>query len=140
MRRPTRRPTISALVIVASLALVGCGGSGGGGIYGASSSTPGAAAASGALSGASSASADGAAVEIKDFMFSPSPISVSAGQTVTWTNGDTTAHTVTLDDGSANSGPVNPGATFSQGFANTGTFTYHCSIHPQMKAVVQVTG
>ncbi len=79
-----------------------------------------------------------AAVSIKDFSFQPATISVPVGGTVTWTNNDTTGHTVTADDGSFDSGTVSPGATFSQTFATAGTFTYHCNIHPSMTASITV--
>jgi plastocyanin len=56
---------------------------------------------------------------------------------VTWTNNDSIGHTVTADDGSFNS-PVDPGKTFSFTFTKAGTYTYHCSIHPTMKATIVV--
>lgn len=79
------------------------------------------------------------AVSIVDFAFNPATISVKAGSSVTWTNTGSTAHTVTADDNSFDSGNVNGGATYSQTFATAGTFAYHCKIHPQMKATVTVT-
>ena len=78
------------------------------------------------------------AVAIKDFSFQPASISVAVGSTVTWTNNDTTGHTVTADDGSFDSGTVAPGATFSHTFDTAGTFTYHCNIHPSMTATITV--
>ncbi|MFI5225180.1 MAG: cupredoxin domain-containing protein [Candidatus Limnocylindrales bacterium] len=79
------------------------------------------------------------AVTIADFAFSPSTITIAAGSTVTWTNNDTTAHTVTLDDGSATSDDIAAGSTFQHTFTTAGTFTYHCKIHPTMTATVVVT-
>jgi plastocyanin len=87
---------------------------------------------------AASAAATGAAVAIKDFSFQPASISVVVGSTVTWTNNDTTGHTVSADDGSFDSGTVAPGATFSHTFDTAGTFTYHCNIHPSMTATITV--
>ncbi len=87
---------------------------------------------------AASAATTGAAVAIKDFSFQPASISVVVGSTVTWTNNDTTGHTVTADDGSFDSGTVAPGATFSHTFDTAGTFTYHCNIHPSMTATITV--
>ena len=75
---------------------------------------------------------------IKDFSFQPATISVSVGSTVTWTNADTTGHTVTADDGSFDSKSLASNATFSQTFAKAGTFAYHCAIHPGMKGTVTV--
>jgi plastocyanin len=82
--------------------------------------------------------AAGQAVTIQDFKFSPDAITVPVGATVTWTNADSTQHTVTADDGSFDSGPLDSGATFSQTFATAGTFTYHCNIHSNMTATVTV--
>jgi plastocyanin len=70
--------------------------------------------------------------------YNPNPVSVTVGTTVTWTNNDTTAHTATGDDGTWNSGTMLPGATFSRTFNTAGTFTYHCTIHPNMVASVMV--
>ncbi len=88
----------------------------------------------------SSAPASGGSdVTIVNFAFSPDALTVKAGTKVTWTNKDTTAHTVTADDGSFDSGPINPGMTFSFTFKQAGTVSYHCSIHPNMKAKIVVT-
>ena len=79
------------------------------------------------------------AVTIKNFAFAPPEIDVKVGQTVTWTNQDSTGHTVTADDGSFDSKELPNGQTFSQTFSKAGTFSYHCSIHSQMKATVVVS-
>ena len=102
-----------------------------------SSSTPAPSAPPPAASTGAATSAG--AVTIADFAFAPATITVAAGTTVTWTNKDTTAHTVTLDDGSATSGDIAAGTTYQHAFATAGTFTYHCKIHPTMKATVTVT-
>jgi plastocyanin len=82
--------------------------------------------------------ASAGAVTISGFAFGPASISVAAGSTVTWTNQDGTAHTVTADDGSFDSGSLAPGATFSQTFDTPGTYTYHCAIHSSMTGTVTV--
>ncbi|HSF51654.1 MAG TPA: plastocyanin/azurin family copper-binding protein [Nitrososphaeraceae archaeon] len=71
--------------------------------------------------------------------FVPPEISVSSeGNIVSWTNDDSTEHTVTADDGSFDSGPISPGDTFDNTFDAPGDFGYHCSIHPFMTGVVVV--
>ena len=106
----------------------------------ACSDAGGSAAPSAATSQAPAAPAGGAtAVSIKDFAFNPATASVPTGSKVTWTNNDTTAHTVTFDDGSADSGNIAPGSTFDHTFATAGTFAYHCTIHSQMKGTVTVS-
>jgi plastocyanin len=81
-----------------------------------------------------------ASVAIKNFAFSPSKLSIKAGTKVTWTNGDSMAHTVTSDSGSTlNSGSIASGQSFSFTFATPGTYAYHCAFHPSMKGTITVT-
>jgi plastocyanin len=80
-----------------------------------------------------------ASVNIVDFAFDPSSITIEAGGTVTWTNTGNATHTVTSDDGTFNSGNIASGGTYSFTFDTPGTYTYHCSIHPNMTAEVVVT-
>ena len=92
-----------------------------------------------ALVGGGAALAADHAVAISGFAFSPKTITVTVGDTVTWTNSDPTAHTATADDGSFDTGTLGNGATGSATFATAGTFAYHCSIHRQMTATLVVT-
>lgn len=80
-------------------------------------------------------------VTIQNYAFSPADITVKAGTTVTWTNKDSVAHTVTETDGQTgpNSGDVNPNGSYTFTFAKAGTYHYHCSIHPEMVGTVTVT-
>jgi len=80
-----------------------------------------------------------ASVSIKNMSFNPSALSVKTGTTVTWTNNDSVAHTVTADGGLFDSGTLSPGQSFSFTFATAGSISYHCSIHPSMRAAVAVT-
>src|SRR5262249_3362375 len=79
---------------------------------------------------APAASPAGVSVDIQNFPFGPAELDIKAGTTVTWTNQDAAAHTVTADDGSFDSGQLSTGQTFQQEFDTPGTFTYHCSNHP----------
>jgi len=80
------------------------------------------------------------AVTIQNFAFSPASITVKKDTMVTWTNKDSTAHTVTADSGNGPaSQPLQPGQSYSFTYNQTGTFTYHCSIHPEMHGTVVVT-
>ena len=65
---------------------------------------------------------------------------IAPGTTVTWTNGDTVAHTVTADDGLFDSGVLEPGQSYSTWLGGSGTVAYHCDIHPDMKGSVVVGG
>ncbi|HEU5441896.1 MAG TPA: plastocyanin/azurin family copper-binding protein [Ktedonobacterales bacterium] len=75
------------------------------------------------------------------YSFSPNSKSVKVGTTVTWTNNSAAPHTVTSDGGPASfDGNVgSDGGTFSFTFTKAGTYTYHCNIHPYMKASITVT-
>lgn len=80
-------------------------------------------------------------VTVKNFEFSPSQISVAPGTTVTWKFEGPAQHTSTSDAGSAltwDSGLKSPGETFSFTFNEKGTFSYHCTPHPQMMGTVIV--
>lgn len=81
------------------------------------------------------------AVTIENMMFSPSQITVAKGGTVTWTNKDSIPHTVTDDlsnVGGPASGDIQPGKTYSFTFDKTGSFQYHCTIHPSMRGTIVV--
>jgi plastocyanin len=73
-------------------------------------------------------------VVIQGFAYAPNPITVAKGSSITWTNKDAVAHTATADDGSWDTGSIAAGASKSVTFANAGTFAYHCTLHPMMKA------
>jgi nitrite reductase (NO-forming) len=80
--------------------------------------------------------------------FVPQEISVKAGDTVTWTNHDTTIHTVVEGSPeSASSGAtpgfdssiIAPNATWDNTFDSAGDFNYYCNLHPFMTGKVTVT-
>jgi plastocyanin len=85
--------------------------------------------------------------------FSPNPININVGNTVTWTNKDNTFHTVTSGTGpddtnkgkvfdSGLSGPnalTTTGKTFSHTFATAGEFPYFCQLHPTMVGKIVVS-
>ncbi|MFF4836605.1 cupredoxin family copper-binding protein [Streptomyces sp. NPDC001315] len=83
----------------------------------------------------------GNAVAIRNFAFSPATLKVKAGTTVTWTNQDSDAHTVTSagSGGPLHSAALATHATFSYTFTKPGTYAYLCTIHPFMTATVEVT-
>jgi plastocyanin len=83
--------------------------------------------------------------------FAPNPVNANVGDTVTWTNKDTTAHTLTSGkdlndpdkgkefDSSPNFNPlIVPQGTFSHTFDKAGEFPYFCSLHPNMVGTVIV--
>jgi plastocyanin len=66
---------------------------------------------------------------MQNIAFNPETLTVPAGTTVTWTNEDGVAHTVTWDDRSVDSGLINQGGTFSFTFDTPGTYGYFCIPH-----------
>jgi plastocyanin len=77
-------------------------------------------------------------VFIQNMAFNPATITVTAGTTITWTNKDGYAHTVTSDANLFNSGNIASNGTFSFTFSTAGTYSYHCAIHASMTAKVVV--
>ena len=79
-----------------------------------------------------------AQIKMQNTKFSPDDLTVDKGATVTWSNEDSTTHTVTAGNGAFNSGNLAPGKNFGYTFNETGTFDYSCTIHPGMKGKVTV--
>jgi plastocyanin len=72
--------------------------------------------------------------------FSPNPVEVKVGETVTWINDDSGRHTVTSkDDGVFDSGMMGKGQSFSFTFDKAGEYPYFCEPHPNMVGTVVVT-
>ncbi len=76
--------------------------------------------------------------------FLPSEVTISIGDSVTWHNDSTAAHTVTSGnpedgpDGVFDSGLFLSGDTFSHKFTESGQYSYYCQIHPWMTGTVIV--
>jgi amicyanin len=78
-------------------------------------------------------------VTIHNFAFGPQVVTIKAGTTVHWTNGDAEAHTVTSNTGAFGSPVLQPGSGYSFTFTKPGTYSYHCTIHPFMTGKVVVS-
>lgn len=78
------------------------------------------------------------AVQVANMAFAPATLTIAAGDTVTWTNGDDRRHTVTSNDGAFDSGNLDQGGSFSFTFTQPGTYTYRCDYHPEMQATIVV--
>src|SRR4030081_3751037 len=66
--------------------------------------------------------------------FSPNPATLPAGQMVVWHNIDSITHRVVLNDGSLDTGNLDPGTSSQPMAINVppASDPYHCSIHPVM--------
>jgi plastocyanin len=120
--RPLRRLAATAAV----LGMLAFGACGGGDDDGDATEAP-------------TAAAGGDAVAITDFNYDPDELEVAAGTTVTFTNEDGFAHTVTAKDKSFDSGNLDEGATFEHTFEEPGTYAYLCAIHNSMTGSVTVS-
>ncbi len=78
-------------------------------------------------------------VYIENMAFSPATITVPLNTTVTWTNMDGTAHTVTSTMGVFDSGSIADNGTFSYTFTTAGSYNYECTFHPSMTGTVVVS-
>ena len=119
------RHASASLLVLAAVAVVpiaGCGSSSGSN-----------AAKSGGSSSQSKPSGGGSgSVSIANFKFTPASLTVS-GTRIPVANHDSTAHTVTADDGhSFDTGNIDPGSSATVTVSKPGTYKYHCSIHPFM--------
>jgi plastocyanin len=95
-------------------------------------------AASVGMNSSSRVLAAGNQVQIADMAFQPGNLTITVGDTVTWTNADDRPHTVTADDGAFDSGNIDEGASHSFTFTEPGTYTYHCGYHSEMRATIVV--
>ena len=77
-------------------------------------------------------------IEISDFKFAPSNVSVPIGARVTWINRDSAPHDATANESNWKTGTMDKGDSITIEFAEPGTFEYHCSIHPYMRGVITV--
>ncbi|MDQ6840532.1 MAG: plastocyanin/azurin family copper-binding protein [Actinomycetota bacterium] len=91
---------------------------------------------------ASSASG-GNSVMIKNFSFEPQALTVKVGTTITWTNEDSTPHTVQFSNKTIPaSGDLSAGGgqrTYAHTFMTAGSFPYICGIHNSMTGTIKVT-
>ena len=78
--------------------------------------------------------------------FSPNPLNVKIGDTITWTNEHREGHTVTSGSNKDtsvqgvefDSGNIEPGQSFSHTFNRAGNFEYFCIYHPSMVGMINV--
>ncbi len=128
--------TVAALAVSAIVMLAACSSS--------SSSPAASSAASSAGSSAASVCSESAAVgavavTVVDFNFQPAAITAKTGQVITFSNTGSAPHTATLDGGQCTTPTIQPGTSDGLTFSVAGTYTFHCSIHNQMKGTIVVS-
>lgn len=77
-------------------------------------------------------------VNIRDFSFNPSSLTVQVGDVVRWSNTGAVPHTASSDTGVWDSGTLSPGGVFSQQFTTAGTFPYFCRFHSSVRGTITV--
>ena len=126
---------VMALLIIA-LPLAGCAGSG------STASTTMAEMTTTAAAGDTTAAVTTSVkneISIKGNAFSPDNLSIKVGDTVTWINNDSYAHTIKASKSEFDSGNMASGAKFSFTFDKEGTYDYICGIHTFMTGKIVVT-
>ena len=78
-------------------------------------------------------------VMIDNFVYSPVPLTVKVGTTVTWINHDDIPHTVDSTQGKFKSAALDTDDKFDFKFTEAGEYPFYCRIHPKMtgKIIVQ---
>jgi plastocyanin len=129
-RRRVARGAAVAVVAALALTLAACSS-------GSSASSSTKASNSGSSSSASSSTKT---IVIQNFAFHPATDTVAPGSTVTVDNEDNVAHTLTANNGSFNTGSIQPGksATFTAP-TKAGSYGYICSIHQYMTGTLTVS-
>jgi plastocyanin len=132
MRRPTRHLTLLGVAALGLAGLAGCGDT--------TADEPTADAAGG---GADCAAGTGetVTVEIPEFMFEPTPVEISACDSVVWKNTHDQAHTSTgKGDKAWSTGNIAAGSESDPvRFEDAGSFAYICALHPFMQGTVEVS-
>jgi plastocyanin len=143
-----RRLLVSLVVALSAVALAACNQAGSPTTSAAASSPPASApAASSAPSQAASAcqptddTANGVAVTIDKFAFSPTTVQAKVGQPVVFTNNESISHGAVLDDDRAcSTGSFGIGGSGSLLFSAAGNYPYHCTVHgSSMTGTIKVT-
>ena len=79
-------------------------------------------------------------VTIQNSAFTPASVTVMQTGSILWVNSDSEqVHTVTADDGSFDSGDIQPSGSFGLTFTKVGPHPYHCKYHGERGLVKCVT-
>ena len=78
-------------------------------------------------------------IEIKDFAFNPTTLTVKSGEKITWINHDEEPHTVvSVGKKFQKSSALDTDQEFTITAGAPGTYTYFCSVHPKMTGTIVV--
>ena len=79
-------------------------------------------------------------VSIKRTSFSPSTVSIVAGDSIRWRNDDTRDHQVVSTTGAFASPVLRPGRTYTFRFDVAGTYRYRDALNPDVTGTIKVAG
>lgn len=79
-------------------------------------------------------------VMMQDYAYGPATLTVRVGDTVTWMQHDQAPHDVVTTSAPVafRSPQLSAGQSWSHTFTKPGTYSYYCSVHPDMRATVTV--
>ncbi|MEU8411386.1 cupredoxin family copper-binding protein [Amycolatopsis japonica] len=79
-------------------------------------------------------------VMMQDYAYGPAALTVRVGDTVTWMQHDQAPHDVVTTSAPVafRSPQLSAGQSWSYTFTKPGTYSYYCSVHPDMRATVTV--
>lgn len=105
----------------------------------------------GSAGGGTTTTGNTAMVNVQDYSFSPSTLTVKVGTQLTFTNYGAAIHHPVADNGAWDAGDLGPAQSGAYGMGNgvggmatltlgaTGTVSFHCTIHPSMTGTITVT-
>ena len=82
--------------------------------------------------------ADDAKIMIDNFKFSPIPLTVAVGSTITWVNRDDIPHSIVFPALGVRSHTMDTNQSFNFHFEKSGTYDYICGLHPFMRGKIVV--
>jgi plastocyanin len=91
-----------------------------------------------AIAGPAGAATKG--INIYSTGFSPKSVTITEGDTVTWTNRDAASHQILADKGQFVSAILHKNQSFSYTFKAAGTYTYKDELHPKLAGTITVKG
>jgi plastocyanin len=78
-------------------------------------------------------------VDVTEYAFTPSSVTVIDGQSVCWANTGSMTHTVVEDVAGRFGGNLPPGQTLVHTFTGSENYGYHCGIHSTMTGTITGT-
>ena len=77
-------------------------------------------------------------VDVKEYAFTPSSVTITVGQSVCWANTGQMTHTVVEGVAGRFGGTLAPGQTLVHTFTFSENYGYYCSLHSTMTGTLKV--